>query len=83
MSISEISIPERVLQNNEEALALREIFNIIEDKKINKSNENRNNDIIEKYKIKNIKIEKLNIINNGPKNRYKLKLQKILLKKNS
>ena len=83
MSISEISIPERVLQNNEEALALREIFNIIEDKKISKSNENRNNDIIEKYKIKNIKIEKLNIINNGPKNRYKLKLQKILLKKNS
>lgn len=83
MSISEISIPERVLQNNEEALALREIFNIIEDKKISKSNENRNNDIIEKYKIKNIEIEKLNVINNGPKNRYKLKLQKILLKKNS
>ena len=83
MSIIAISIQERFLQNNEEALVLREIFNIIEDKKINKSNENRNNDLIEKYKIKNIKIEKLNIINNGPKNRYKLKLQKILLKKNS
>ena len=82
MSIIAISIQERFLQNNEEALVLREIFNIIEDKKISKSNENRNNDLIEKYKIKNIKIEKLNIINNGPKNRYKSKLQKILLKKN-
>ena len=56
MSIIAISIQERFLQNNEEALVLREIFNIIEDKKISKSNENRNNDLIEKYKIKNIKI---------------------------
>ena len=79
--ILRILIQENILQNNEEALILREIFNIIEDKNKDKKVDNKNNELIERYHIKNIKIEKLSNIDSNPKNKYKSKLQKILLKK--
>ena len=77
MSIIKKNTQENILQNNEETLILREIFNIIENKKVI----DKNNKLIEKYKIKDIKIQKLNNIDSNPKNKYKSKLQKILLKK--
>ena len=79
MSIIKKNTQENILQNNEETLILREIFNIIEDR--NKKVIDKNNKLIEKYKIKDIKIQKLNNIDSNPKNKYKSKLQKILLKK--
>lgn len=81
MSIIKNNTQENILQNNEEALILREIFNIIEDKNKDKKVDNKNNELIERYHIKNIKIEKLSNIDSNPKNKYKSKLQKILLKK--
>lgn len=81
MSIIKNNTQENILQNNEEALILREIFNIIEDKNKDKKVDNKNNELIERYHIKNIKIEKLRNIYSNPKNKYKSKLQKILLKK--
>ena len=81
MSIIKNNTQENILQNNEEALILREIFNIIEDKNKDKKVDIKNNELIEKYHIKNIKIEKLSNIDSNPKNKYKSKLQKILLKK--
>jgi len=81
MSIIKNNTQENNLQNNEEALILREIFNIIEDKNKDKKVDNKNNELIERYHIKNIKIEKLSNIDSNPKNKYKSKLQKILLKK--
>ena len=54
---------------------------IIESKKENTKEQNINSPIFDKYKIKSIKIEKLSGIEEHPKNRYKSKLQKILLKK--
>ena len=77
MSIIKKNTQENIPQNNEETLILREIFNIIENKKVI----DKNNKLIEKYKIKDIKIQKLNNIDSNPKNKYKSKLQKILLKK--
>ena len=68
-------------ENNEAAILLRKIFNIIEDKKRNKEINNKSSELLEKYQIKNIKLEKLNNIDSHPKNKYRAKLQKILLKK--
>ncbi len=83
MSIIKNNTQDNILQNNEEAIILREIFNIIEDKNKNKNKkvDVKNNELIEKYHIKNIKLEKLNNIDSNPKNKYKSKLQRILLKK--
>jgi len=81
MSIIKNNTQENNLQNNEEALILREIFNVIEGKNKDKKVDNKNNELIERYHIKNIKIEKLSNIDSNPKNKYKSKLQKILLKK--
>ena len=79
MSIIRNNTQENTLQTNEEIFILREIFNIIEDK--NKKVDDKNNELIEKYNIKDIKIEKLSKIESNPKNKYKSKLQKILFKK--
>ena len=68
-------------ENNEAASLLRKIFNIIEDKKRNKEINNKSSELLEKYQIKNINFEKLNNIDSHPKNKYKVKLQKILFKK--
>ena len=81
MSIIKNKTHENTLQKDEEILILREIFNIIEDKNKNKKVNDKNNELIEKYHIKDIKIDKLSNINSNPKNKYKSKLQKILLKK--
>jgi hypothetical protein len=81
MSIIKNKTHGNTLQNDEEVLILREIFNIIEDKDKNKKVNDKNNELIEKYHIKDIKIDKLSNINSNPKNKYKSKLQKILLKK--
>jgi hypothetical protein len=81
MSIIKNKTHENTLQNDEEILILREIFNIIEDKNKNKKVNDKNNELIEKYHIKDIKINKLSNINSNPKNKYKSKLQNILLKK--
>ena len=81
MSIIKNNKQENTLQTNEEIFILREIFNIIEDKNKNKKVDDKNNELIEKYNIKDIKIEKLSKIESNPKNKYKSKLQKILFKK--
>ena len=81
MSIIFDSSAEKTLKNNEEALVLREIFNIIEAKIENKEDQKKNSPLLNKYHIKSLKIEKLGGIDEHPKNRYKSKLQKILLKK--
>ena len=63
----------------ENIFELREIFDILEGYKKNEDIKNQNNSLLgkyEKYEIKNIKI-----IDSNPKNRYKLKLKKILFKK--
>ena len=72
---------ENILQNNEEACILREIFNIIEAKKENKEIDNKKNVLIEKYKIKNLKLENIHDVNKHPKNKFKTILQKLILKK--
>ena len=81
MSIILHNVKENTLKNNEEACILREIFNIIEAKIEKKEIDNKNNPLLEKYKIKNIKLENIKEINKQPKNRFKSKLQKMLLKK--
>ena len=81
MSIIKNNTQENTLQTNEEIFILREIFNIIEDKNKNKKVDDKNNELIIKYNIKDIKIEKLSKIESNPKNKYKSKLQKILFKK--
>ena len=81
MSIILNNSSENTLKKNEENLILREIYDIIEAKKENKEIENKNNQLLEKYNIKNIKLEKINGIEACPKNRYKSKLQKLLFKK--
>ena len=68
-------------ENNDAAFLLRKIFNIIEDKKRNKEINNKSNELLEKYQIKSFKFEKLNNFDCHPKNRYRVKLRKILLKK--
>ena len=70
------------LKDNEEAQVLKALFNMIKDKKENKGVESKDNSLLEKYKIKNIQLEKIKGFDICPKNRYKLKLQKIIFKKN-
>ena len=81
MSIIKNNTQQNILQNNEEVLILRKIFNILEDKNKYTKVDDKNSDLIKKYRIKDIKLENLNIISSHPKNKYKSKLQKILLKK--
>ena len=81
MSIIKNNTQENTLQTNEEIFILREIFNIIEEKNKNRKVDDKNNELIIKYNIKDIKIEKLSKIESNPKNKYKSKLQKILFKK--
>jgi hypothetical protein len=71
------------LNNIEEALILREIFNIIENKNSNgnENANNKNNDLLEKYKIHNIKFNSNIGINTLSKNRYKIKLRKLFKNK--
>ena len=74
---------ENNIQNNEEELILREIFNLIEENQRIKIKEINNEKICkDKITIKS----NLNILNkindkNKPKNKYKLKLQKIIIPK--
>ena len=83
MSIIFDKAQENIFKNNEEACILREIFNIIELKKEKKEiNNSKSKELLENYKIKNIKLENVsNDLNKHPKNKFKSKLQKILLKK--
>ena len=82
MSIISSNSQEISIKNNKAAQILREIFDIIEAKNENQNLENKNSSLIEKYNIKNIKIVKINGFDIRPKNKYKLKLQNILFKKN-
>jgi len=69
------------LNNIKEALILREIFSIIEDKNLNKNSDNKSNkndDLFAKYKIHNIKFTSNIGINTLSKNRYKIKIKKLL-----
>ena len=66
------------LNNIKEALILRKIFNIIENKNLNKNTGNKNDDLLEKYQIHNIKFKSNIDINNLSKNRYKIKIRKLL-----
>ena len=71
------------LQNNKEAQILKVIFDKLEEKKDNKDSKNINDPLLEKYNIKNINLnlKGLNDINICSKNRYKIKLQKLLSNK--
>ena len=80
MSIKLENAPQNLLKHNEEACALREIFNIIEAKLENTEVKN-NNHLLEQYKIKNIKLKINSGLGVNPKNRFKSKLKKILFKK--
>jgi len=68
---------------NEEALALREIFNYLEESKRNNKEMNKNDKLLKKYKIKinNDNVNLIHDIKSRQKNRYKFKLQKTFLKK--
>ena len=70
------------IYNIEETKILREIFNIIEDNNSLKEKNKKNNLLYEKFNIKNIKLNQLTyeINNNNQKNRYKIKLQKIIFR---
>lgn len=70
------------IYNIEETKILREIFNIIEDNNLIKEKNKKNNILYEKFNIKNIKLNQLTyeINNNNQKNRYKIKLQKIIFR---
>ena len=75
---------ENNIQNNEEELILREIFNIMEENQRIKIKEINNEKICkDKITIKsNLNIlNKINDMKNKPKNKYKLKLQKIIIPK--
>ena len=68
------------IYNIEEAKILREIFNIIEDNNSAKEKNKINNILYEKFRIKSIRFSQLTKeINNHQKNRYKIKLQKIIV----
>ena len=71
-------------KNNEEALELRKIFNLIEGKKLNKAKEiSKFNILYEKSDDKeNLNFKILHDFNIRPRIRYKLKLQKIFNRKN-
>ena len=68
-------------RQEENIFQLREIFDILEGDKKNEDSKNQNNPLFGKYEIKNINLKNIKIIDSNPKNRYKLKLQKILFKK--
>ena len=70
------------LKNNEEAQVLKVLFNMIKDKNENKDIESKDSSLLEKYKIKNIQLVKIEIFDVRPRNRYMIKLQKIFFKKN-
>ena len=73
------------LDNNDDAIALRKLYNIIEEnQRIKKKTLNNTNNFNKKLMLKNSNLN--DIIgdinnNNRPKNKYKLKLQTILFKK--
>ena len=73
------------LDNNDDAIALRKLYNIIEEnQRIKKKTINNTNNFNKKFILKNSNLN--DIIgdinnNNRPKNKYKLKLQTILFKK--
>ena len=69
------------VNNIEEAVILREIFNIIENKNLNGNTNNKNDDLLEKYKIRNMKFNSNFCINTLSKNRYKNKLKKLFKNK--
>ena len=72
------------IKNSEESLVLREIFNLIEENQRIKIKEINNKKILnDKITIKsNLNIfNKINDMKNKPKNKYKLKLQKIIVPK--
>lgn len=81
MSIISNNTFEKMFIINEESCILREIFNIIKEKKENKEREIKNSPLIEKYNIKNIKLVSINGLEAHPKNGYRTKLQKILSRK--
>ena len=70
------------LKNNEEAQVLKVLFNMIKDKNENKDIESKDSSLLEKYKIKNIQLVKIEGFDVRPRNRYMIKLQKIFFKKN-
>jgi hypothetical protein len=53
----------------------------MEAKNENKEIDNKKNPLLEKYKIKNLKLGNMQELNRHPKNKFKSKLQKIILKK--
>ena len=73
------------LDNNDDAIALRKLYNIIEEnQRIKKKTLNNTNNFNKKLMLKNSNLNDIigNINNNNrPKNKYKLKLKSILLKK--
>ena len=73
------------LDNNDDAIALRKLYNIIEEnQRIKKKTLNNTNNFNKKFILKNsILNDIIGDINNNnrPKNKYKLKLQTILFKK--
>ena len=72
------------LDNNEEALALRKLYNIIEEnQRIKNKIIKNNNNVIKKIGIKNSHINSIIGDINRPKNKYKLKLQALLFKNKS
>ena len=83
MSITSNNNHVNKLQNNKEAQILKDIFDKLEEKKDNNDSKNINDPFLEKYNIRNINInlKGLNDINTCPKNRYKIKLQKLFSKK--
>ena len=72
-----------ILNNNEEALVLKKIYNIIQENNRNKGMEDTKKNFLNSYNINNINLNKINVIDiNCPqKNKYKTKLQKILFRK--
>ena len=72
------------LDNNEDALALRKLYNLIEEnQRIKNKIINNNINVIKKIGIKHSNINSIIGDINLPKNKYKLKLQTLLLKKKS
>ena len=69
------------LDNNEDALALRKLYNIFEEnQQIKNKIINNKNNINKKIGIKNPNIRSIIGGINRPKNKYKIKLQALLLK---
>ena len=66
---------------NEESIALSEIFNAIESLNQGKHIQHKDSPLLQNIDIKNIKINPLININTPSKNKYKVKLQNLLLKK--